>query len=138
MNIDFAVVCDYAIVDQLGKLSVMGIFQHIWVDKFPAVHPRLHLVLRLRGRRTEIGEHRVAIRLQDDADVEVLKADGLVTFSEPPAGVVEVEAGCILTFDVPLHRAGRYTFDIAVDEETSCQVPIAVAQRPPPATQGAD
>ena len=54
LHLDFAVVADYAIVDQAGKLSVLGIFQHIWVQQFPAMHPRLHLVLRLKGKRTEI------------------------------------------------------------------------------------
>ena len=63
MHLDFAVVADYALVDQSGKMSVLGIFQHIWVPQFPAMHPRLHLVLRLKGRRTEIGEHRVQIKL---------------------------------------------------------------------------
>src|SRR5438094_535370 len=47
MYLDFAVIADYALVDQAGKLSVLGIFQHIWVQQFPAMHPRLHLVLRL-------------------------------------------------------------------------------------------
>ena len=59
MHLDFAVVADYALVDQSGKMSVLGIFQHIWVQQFPAMHPRLHLVLRLKGKRTEIGERRV-------------------------------------------------------------------------------
>src|SRR5437899_4423325 len=54
MHLDFAVIADYALVDQAGKLSVLGIFQHIWVQQFPATHPRLHLVLRLKGRRTEV------------------------------------------------------------------------------------
>ena len=54
MHLDFAVVADYALVDQAGKISVLGIFQHIWVQQFPAMHPRLHLVLRLKGKRTEI------------------------------------------------------------------------------------
>ena len=48
MYLDFAVIADYALVDQAGKLSVLGIFQHIWVQQFPAMHPRLHLVLRLK------------------------------------------------------------------------------------------
>ena len=130
MNIDFAVVCDYAIVDQYGKLSVLGMFQHIWVAQFPAVHPRLHLVLRLKGRRTEIGEHAVRIRLTDEGGNEVLKGDGTVTFSEPPAGVVEIEAGCVLVFDVPFRQAGRYRFEIAVDDDERTEVPIVVAQRP--------
>ena len=97
MKLDFAVVCDYAIVDQYGKLSVLGIFQHIWVAQFPAVHPRLHLVLRLKGRRTEVGEHRVRIRLTDTHGTEVLSGDGTVTLAEPPTGVTEVEAGALNT-----------------------------------------
>ncbi len=72
MILDFAVIADYALVDQAGKLSVLGIFQHIWVQQFPATHPRLHLVLRLKGRRTEVGEHTVQIRLLDEQDAEIL------------------------------------------------------------------
>jgi len=87
MHLDFAVVADYAIVDQAGKLSVLGIFQHIWVQQFPAMHPRLHLVLRLKGKRTEVGEHHVQIRLVDEQNAEVLGGTGNVAFAEPPAGV---------------------------------------------------
>lgn len=72
MHVDFAVVADYALVDQSGKLSVLGIFQHIWVQQFPAMHPRLHLVLRLKGKRTEVGEHAVQIRLVDEQGNESL------------------------------------------------------------------
>lgn len=129
MRIDFAVVCDYALVDQYGKLSVLGIFQHIWVAKFPVVHPRLHLVLRLKGTRTEVGGHRVAIRLLDDAGHEILKGEGTVQFSEPPAGVLEIEAGCVLVFDVPFQRPARYRFHIVVDDDVETEVPITVAQR---------
>ncbi len=100
MHLDFAVVADYAIVDQAGKLSVLGIFQHIWVQQFPAMHPRLHLVLRLKGKRTEIGEHQVQIRLVDEQNAEVLGGNGTVNFAEPPAGVTDIEAGAILVFDV--------------------------------------
>lgn len=131
MKIDFAVCCDYALVDRLGKLSVMGIFQHIWVASFPAVHPRLHLVLRLKGRRTEVGQHDVHIRLLDDGGTEVLRGDGTVTFSEPPAGVLEIEAGAVLVFDVPFRRPGRYQFEISVGADARTTIPLTVAQGPP-------
>jgi hypothetical protein len=130
MNIDLAVACDYAVIDRFGKLSVMGIFSHIWVGKFPALHPRLHLVLHLKGRRTEIGEHAVRIRLLDEEDQQVLKGDGTVTFSEPPAGVLEIAAGCILVFDVPFRHPGKHRFEIAVDEHVETVIPITVAQGP--------
>jgi hypothetical protein len=137
MKLDFAVVCDYALVDQYGKLSVMGIFQHIWVAQFPAVHPRLHLVLRLRGRRTEVGQHGVRIRLVDAAGSEVLSGDGTVMLSEPPAGVTEVEAGAILVFDVPFTHPGSYAFEIQVDGELQATVPLTVAQSLGPPQPGA-
>ena len=135
MNVVLAVVCDHALIDQAGKLSVIGIFERIWVERFPAVHPRLHLVLRLKGRRTEIGDHSCEIVLHDPDGREVLRGDGYVQIGEPPAGVTEVEAGAVLAFDVPLERAGTYTFDIAIDGEHQAGVPIAVSQMPAPAPQ---
>ena len=130
VHLDFAVVADYALVDQSGKMSVLGIFQHIWVQQFPAMHPRLHLVLRLKGKRTEIGEHAVQIRLADEADTELLGGSGTVNFAEPPAGVTEIEAAAVLVFDVPFPRAGQYRFEITVDGERKATVPITVSQLP--------
>jgi hypothetical protein len=134
MHLDFAVVSDYALVDQAGKISVLGIFQHIWVQQFPAMHPRLHLVLRLRGKRTEIGEHAVQIRLLDESDVEILGGNGGVTFAEPPAGVTDIEAAAVLVFDVPFPHAGVYRFDITIDGECKAAVPITVSQMPTPSS----
>ena len=133
MRLDFAVVSDYALIDQAGKISVLGIFQHIWVQQFPAMHPRLHLVLRLKGKRTEIGEHAVQIRLADEQGTEVLGGNGSVTFAEPPAGVTEIEAAAILVFDVPFPHAGVYRFEITIDGEQAAKVPITVSQMPQPA-----
>ncbi|MBI4543192.1 MAG: hypothetical protein HY705_09190 [Gemmatimonadetes bacterium] len=132
MKLHFALVCDHALIDQSGKLSVVGIFERIWVERFPAVHPRLHLVLRLKGRRTEIGEHAVVITLNDDEGREVLRGEGAVQIGEPPAGVTEVEAAAVLAFDVPLEKPGTYTFDIRVDGASAATVPIAVSQMPAP------
>ncbi len=130
MQVDFAVLADYALIDQHGKLSVMGIFQHVWVASFPAVHPRTHLVLRVRGKRTEIGQHPIRIRFVDDQGTELIGGDGTVQFGEPPAGVTEIEAGAVLVFDVPLPRPGPYAFEITMDGEEAVQVPLSASQLP--------
>ena len=133
MNVQLALVCDHAIIDQHGKLSVLGIFDRIWVERFPAIHPRLHLVIRLKGRRTEIGDHTVLIQLVDMAGQEILRGEGNVAIGEPPAGIVDIEAAAVLAFDVPLERPGVYTFEIAVDGARTASVPITVAQMQTPA-----
>ena len=129
MHVDFAVLADYALIDQQGKLSVLGIFQHVWVAQFPAVHPRTHLVLRVRGRRTEIGEHRIRIRFVDGEGKELIGGEGTVQFGEPPAGVTEVEAGAVLVFDVPLAVPGTYAFEITLGESVLA-VPLSASLLP--------
>jgi len=133
VNVQLALVCDHAIIDQHGKLSVLGIFDRIWVERFPAIHPRLHLVLRLKGRRTEIGDHTVLIQLVDMQGQEILRGEGNVAIGEPPAGVLDIEAAAVLAFDVPLERPGVYTFEIAVDGARSASVPLTIAQMQTPA-----
>lgn len=127
LRVDFAVLADYALIDQHGKLSVLGIFQHVWVDHFPAVHPRTHLVVRVRGRRTEIGGHAIRIRFVDAGGQELLGGEGTVQFGEPPAGVTEVEAGAVLVFDVPLPAPGPYAFEIILGDEPPLRVPLTAA-----------
>jgi hypothetical protein len=105
-------------------LSVLGIFQHVWLTNFPSVCPRTHLVLRVRGRRTEIGMHAIRIRFVDEGGTELLGGEGTVQFGEPPAGVVDVEAGAVLVFDVPLPRPGVYAFEISLDGDVSARVPL--------------
>ena len=129
MHVDFAVLADYALIDQQGKLSVLGIFQHVWVASFPAVHPRTHLVLRVRGRRTEIGEHRIRIRFVDEEGKELMGGEGTVQFGEPPAGITEVEAGAVLVFDVPLPHPGAYAFEIGLNENV-VKVPLSAGEIP--------
>ncbi|HEY7029279.1 MAG TPA: hypothetical protein VH438_16810 [Gemmatimonadales bacterium] len=121
-------LADYALIDQQGKLSVLGLFQHVWVPQFPAVHPRTHLVLRVRGRRTEIGQHSLRIRFVDDAGTELLDGQGTVQFGEPPAGVTDVEAGAVLVFDIPLPHPGGYAFEISMDAGEAYRVPLTVSQ----------
>jgi hypothetical protein len=100
------------------------------VAAFPAVHPRTHLVLRVRGRRTDIGTRGIRIRFVDEDNTELLGGEGSVQFNEPPAGVTEVEAGAVLVFDVPLPKPGAYAFEITIEGEGVTRVPLTAARAP--------
>jgi hypothetical protein len=134
MHVDFAVIADHALIDQHGKLSVIGMFQHVWVQAFPAVHPRTHLVLRVRGRRTELGTHVIRIRFVDEAGNELLAGEGAIQVNEPPGGVTEVEAGAILVFDVPLAGPGQYAFEIHMGGHEPVRVPLSASLLRPTGT----
>jgi hypothetical protein len=120
--------------DQQGKLSVMGIFRHVWVASYPALHPRTHLVLRLRAQRNEIGGHALRIRFIDDQGNELLGGEGAVHFGEPPAGITDVEAAAVLVFDVPLPRPGVYHFVIMVDGRREADVLLTTGSGTPQPT----
>jgi DNA primase len=121
-------LCDYALLDQSGKLSVLGNWRHIAVQQLPAMHPRAHLVLHLRGRRTELGNHELRVQLLDPAGNVALEQTGMMQINEPPAGVVDLEAPAVLVFDLPLSSAGEYAFVISVDKSEVARVPFLVTQ----------
>jgi hypothetical protein len=88
------------------------------------------LVLRVRGRRTEIGAHPLRIRFLDPEGHEILGGEGTVHFAEPPAGVTEVEAGAVLVFDIPLPAPGEYRFEILLDGVPAADVPLSAMLDP--------
>lgn len=131
LRLDLAVIADYALVDQHGKLSILGIFQHIWVTQFPTKHLKTHLVLRVLGRRTDLGTHPFRIRFVDEDDTELMGGEGSVQFNEPMAGVTEVDAAAVLVFDIPLPRPGKFAFEITLDGGSVTRLPLLVSLASP-------
>ncbi|MES2124460.1 MAG: hypothetical protein V4503_07195 [Gemmatimonadota bacterium] len=113
-------------VDQHGKLSVLGIWRQVVVSQLPAMHPRAHLVLHLRGRRTELGSHEIGVRLIDPSGSLLLGQSGTMEVNEPPAGVVDVETSAVFVFDLPLPLAGDYLFLVELDHVEAARVPFHV------------
>lgn len=84
-------------------------------------------MLRLRGKRTEIGEHQLQIRFLDARGNELLGGEGTVRFGEPPAGITDVEAAAVLVFDVPLPGPGAYRFELTMNGTRTIDVPLTAS-----------
>ena len=54
-------LADYALVDQRGKLSLIGIFNCLWAPSFPSLQPTVFLAFALNGEpsRSATAELRV-------------------------------------------------------------------------------
>lgn len=94
------------------------------VGQFPGVHPRAHLVVHLRGRRTEVGSHEVTVKLLDPTGAALLEQNGMMEVNEPPAGVTDLDAPLVLVFDLPLSVAGDYAFVVLLDGVEAARVPF--------------
>ncbi len=129
MEIDLALLADAATIDAGGKLNVLGVFDRINASEFPARHGRMAMVLRFSAAMNESGEHEVEIVLRGPTDDEVVRLDGTIQFGPGPmrrGG--EIRVPHVLNLDgLVFERAGRYTFDIRVDDEHLRSIPLTVS-----------
>ncbi|NMB91949.1 hypothetical protein GYA37_03855 [candidate division WWE3 bacterium] len=44
MKLNFAIICDNAFTDEVGRLNIIQTFDVIFAPNFPAIHPRLSIV----------------------------------------------------------------------------------------------
>ncbi|HJU66012.1 MAG TPA: hypothetical protein VJ596_10055 [Gemmatimonadaceae bacterium] len=126
MHVSFALFADAANLSQEGKLNILGVFDAVQVATLPAVHPRAHLVVRLKGSRTDAGTHVVTLRWVNPDGRELWSSNGELNIGAPPTGVVEMDLPLIAAIDLPLDSAGRYTMGIALDDEPKAELPLQV------------
>ena len=135
MQVAFALFADAANLSQEGKLNVLGVFDALQVATLPAVHPRAHLVVHLKGSPTDVGRHTVTLRWINPSGSELWTSSGELNVSQPPAGVTEMDLPLIAQIDLPIDDAGGYHMAVSLDEQPSAQVPVQVrsvqAVRPP-------
>jgi hypothetical protein len=135
MQVSFALFADAANLSQEGKLNVLGVFDALQVGALPAVHPRAHLVVHLKGTPTDVGRHTVTLRWINPAGSELWTSTGELNVGSPPSGVTEMDLPLIAQIDLPIDAAGAYRMTVSLDEKQSAEVPVQVrnvsAARPP-------
>src|SRR3954471_11751878 len=91
MDVTFAVFADAANLSQEGKLNVLGVFDALQVAQFPAVHPRAHLVVHLKGFQADVGRHTVTLRWINPQGSELWNSTGELNVGQPPPGISEMD-----------------------------------------------
>jgi hypothetical protein len=120
LNLRLGVLCDHALISQDGKLSLIGIFDHIGVMQLPAQHPRFFVVAVLQGE-TEINA----------VEMELVAPDGRTLMREQigidPQAISAGSGNLIAEVTMlPLEMTGRYEFRLHAMGELLGAIPLTV------------
>ncbi|HKS06414.1 MAG TPA: hypothetical protein VJR92_08890 [Gemmatimonadaceae bacterium] len=126
MQLAFALFADSANVSVEGKLNILGVFDALQVASVPTVHPRATLVMRLKGTLDETGHHKVAMSWTSPEGSELWSSSGDLEIGAPPAGAIEMDFPLILTFDLPIPKAGTHHLRVRIDEELQGDLAVHV------------
>lgn len=126
MQVKLAVVADHANVSSEGKLNILGIFDRIVVSDLPAVHPQMHLIVRLEAHPAERDRpHPVEVRLHDPDGQTVFELKGEVV-PEGLAGETIAANQIVGINNLVLAKTGEYVFVIFVDHDLKAETPLVV------------
>ena len=125
-TVEWSLLCDYCLIDQTGKLSLIGIFDSVAVASFPAQHPMLYVVTRWRSEpgQTFVAETRIWTPTE-----KLLVTTGPVQVAPNPGGhnltVNQLR-------NVAIEREGQYLVELLAEGETARYYPWQVLRASAP------
>jgi hypothetical protein len=134
VRVTFAHICDYAMVAQDGKLSVLGIFGAIAAKSVPVQHPSLFLAFEVELNYAEAkkgGALRIEMVDEDGKPMVQVKAElkyeGLTKIGNNPriGQVVGLQ-------QLQFARFGPYNVNFFCNDELNLQMAFEVAPLPQP------
>jgi len=119
-DVEWSLICDYCILDQAGKLSIVGIFERVITESVPVMHPALYIVTRWRnpGGESFLAQTRIWTPTE-----QLLVSTGQTHVPPNPAGQhVTIDQFRGLVFE----REGQYLVELLAQDETARYYPLEV------------
>ena len=121
----YSILCDDVRLEMGNKLSLMGVFENVYLPQFPAMLLRFAAVNHWIGA----GDYETQVRVVSPDGREIAQSSQSAFRIEP-----EGYADNVTFFaNVALDRAGRYSIQTFIDGKMVAQRPLFVAllQQPP-------
>jgi hypothetical protein len=116
----YTILCDDVRQEMGGKFSLMGLFESIYANVFPAVHPRFAIVNEWTGGK---GEFTVRMRLlSPDREQVISESEGTITLFSETQRHRDISIRFNTTFAVP----GTYWIETLLDGERVGLVPLTL------------
>lgn len=128
MEIEIFTLCDFA-QDNSGKLTIVGTFDGIHSKQFPVVHSNFSVACRLRFSEKETGQHDMRLRFIDAGGKELFQPiTGQMNIPLPINGQYTTINLVFNLNQVKFEKAGRYSFELYIDDEWESGLPLFVNQ----------
>jgi len=124
-KLGYLVLCD-AHVKVGGKDVIYGVFNRIFVMRFPAMHEVCHLAFEVW---TSPGPHKLALSIRNSDGEDVVEKLGPLDMKVADAGQA---SGAIQLRNLPLQKPGIYSFQLEIDGELVGARDLIVEQPAPP------
>ncbi|MCL4200064.1 hypothetical protein KJZ67_01835 [Patescibacteria group bacterium] len=121
-TVDLFTLCDYALFSQDNKLSVMGIFDRIFVRSLPLNHARMVVVASIIGEANSDCKVDLEFVAPNGEAIEKIKPASMnIKLGTNGKGNVITE---IVGF--PLQEAGEYRVRMLINGESAREIPLYV------------
>lgn len=131
MKILMMATADYAAVEpKTGKLNVIGVFRRINAPNFPAVHPRMYVVIQVAGELADSrNPHNASMSIADEDGKAIASIDIPFEMPEAPPGIPPQHTLILELNGHVFHSAGDYVFEASVNGgEASASTVIQVVE----------
>ncbi len=121
-RLNFTLLCDDVRQELGGKFSLMGLFENIYANVFPAVHPRFAIVNEWIGGK---GEFTIKIRLLAPNKEDVLsESESKISLFSETQRHRDISVRFNTTFNMP----GTYWIETLIDGDRAGLIPLPIQQ----------
>lgn len=137
MDVTLALLADAANISKEGKLNLLGIFNIIHTNAFPAIHPKMQLVLSFEATHAEVGRQKnVEIVLYDADDNKLGSITGKFPIPRGESGY-PIQLNQILNIPpLRFEKPGDYAFHILIGGEDKKSILLRVVASTPAKSKG--
>ncbi len=118
----FALLCDYALISQEGKLSILGEFDRIFTSSETAVLSRGFVVAKFLGEAGEDETLKIQVTHKESGEV-ILENDMQVKLDDNGNGGVIFEL-----VGVGFKKLGSYTISLVVNKKPIADLPLDIVR----------
>lgn len=120
LTVDLLALCDFALVSQEGKLSLVGMFDRMFVSQLPTTYARFFIVMAVSGKPRS--NETVMLRLKAPSGTLVLPEKEL-TFAIGEGGTANMITDVI---NLPLTEVGEHSLSLVSGKQTLVTKPLTV------------